>query len=62
MCKNDIVGVTDPMDPSKHPSLTGKFSEFQTILAKDANCSVSPTRNLRMHDKFLHFFLFLVQR
>ncbi|KAG0272937.1 hypothetical protein BGZ95_011269 [Linnemannia exigua] len=34
-----LVGVTDPMDPIKHPDLAGKFSEFQTILAKDANCS-----------------------
>ncbi|KAK3847511.1 MAG: hypothetical protein J3R72DRAFT_431561 [Linnemannia gamsii] len=34
-----LVGVTDPMDPIKHPDLASKFSEFQTILAKDANCS-----------------------
>ncbi|KAG9069945.1 hypothetical protein KI688_009271 [Linnemannia hyalina] len=34
-----LVGVTDPMDPSKIPSLASKFSEFQTILSKDANCS-----------------------
>ncbi|KAF9906441.1 hypothetical protein EC991_000688 [Linnemannia zychae] len=32
-----LVGVTDPMDPTMIPSLTEKFSEFQTILGKDNN-------------------------
>ncbi|KAF9096374.1 hypothetical protein BGX23_011448 [Mortierella sp. AD031] len=34
-----LVGVTEPLDPNENPSLVGKFSEFQTILTKEANCS-----------------------
>ncbi|KAG0231106.1 hypothetical protein BGX31_005635 [Mortierella sp. GBA43] len=34
-----LVGVTEPLDPHANPALSEKFSEFQTILTKDASVS-----------------------
>ncbi|KAF9584851.1 hypothetical protein BGW38_004941 [Lunasporangiospora selenospora] len=34
-----LVGVTEPLDPHLIPSLTDKFSDFQTVLSKDSTCS-----------------------
>jgi hypothetical protein len=36
-----LVGVTNPLDPQKYPTLNEEFCEFQIILGKEIPFSVS---------------------